>query len=263
MQTLDLLQEAARGAAGRRDSSGWNAATVTGALAARAPGGRRRWPAPRRRAGPLDDRRPDEHGVERPAVEAVDVEVGLEASRPGGRRRCGARRCRSAPKQRWSGRPSSTSVASRIIPAQVPNAGMPVRRAARPAGRTARLTRAASTSWSTRRRAGPARRRSSSSAGVRTSTGSAPSVSEARGVRGERRPAARARRPSRPAPGGLRGASGATSPARPAWSRASSISRPGMAAPRPAADLGEDVRVAEVGGGLDDGLGPAGRVRRS
>ena len=30
-----------------------------------------------------------------------------------------------------------------------------------------------------------------------------------------------------------------------------------------AADLGEDVGVAEVGGGLDDGLGPAWRGRRS
>ena len=77
-------------------------------------------------ADPLDDRGPDEHGVERAAVEAGDVEVGLERVDLAAEARCGARRCRWRRSERWSARPSSTSAASRIIPAQVPNAGMPV-----------------------------------------------------------------------------------------------------------------------------------------
>ena len=70
----------AGGAGGRRASSGWNAATSTGPW--RQSTG---WPSTRGEhldvgADPLDDGRPDEHGVERmrPASR-VDVEVGLEA----------------------------------------------------------------------------------------------------------------------------------------------------------------------------------------
>ncbi len=49
-------------------------------------------------------------------------------SRPDGRRRCAARRCRWHRNGRWSGRPSTTSAASRIMPAQVPKAGIPSRK---------------------------------------------------------------------------------------------------------------------------------------
>ena len=60
------------------ESSGWNAVTVMAPW--RQSTG---WPstvAPTTTPGPdaLDDRRPDEHRMERPAVETVDVEVGLE-----------------------------------------------------------------------------------------------------------------------------------------------------------------------------------------
>jgi hypothetical protein len=41
------------------------------------------------------------------------------------RRHCASHRCQSAPKLLWSGRPSSTPLANRIIPAQVPNTGIP------------------------------------------------------------------------------------------------------------------------------------------
>ena len=106
-------------------SSGWNAATSTGPCRHEHRAAVDRGQHLDAVAGPLDDRRPDEHGVERPAVEARRRRGRPRTSRPGGRRRCGARRRRSAPKLRWSGRPSSTSAASRIIPAQVPKAGSP------------------------------------------------------------------------------------------------------------------------------------------
>ena len=101
---------------------------------ARCPGGRA--PA-RRRASPststpspdrLDLRRADEHGVER-VVEAGDVDVVSRSCRPGGRSRCAARRCRS--RRSCAGRVGRRArrSASRIIPAHVPNTGMPVARA--------------------------------------------------------------------------------------------------------------------------------------
>ena len=97
---------------------------------------------------------------------------------------------------------------------------------------------------------------SSSSAGVRTSTGSAPSVSERALVRGERalqgedadlRPGTRGR---------LR-TTGPTSRGRRAWSRACRSRGPASAAPRPRDTLARMSRIGEVRGGLDDGLGPA------
>ena len=109
-------------------------------------------------ADPLDDGRPDEHGVERRAVEPGDVEVGLErvdlapegvaphVDVDGAEARAG-RGDRRGPR-----RPAGS------CPAQVPNAGSPL---GQPLGQ--RLEQAvwppaASTWWSTRRPAAPGRR---------------------------------------------------------------------------------------------------------
>ena len=72
----------------------------------------------------LDPRRPDEHGVHasRPCPRR---RCRPRTSRPAGRRRCGGRVTSSPPKVSWPAAPSTIRSASRIIPAQVPNAGMP------------------------------------------------------------------------------------------------------------------------------------------
>ena len=65
----------------------------------------------------------------------------------------------------------ATSVASRISPAQVPNAGMPVGEPLGERRRRSPTSRAASTWWSTRRPGSTSASTPSRSAGVRTSTG--------------------------------------------------------------------------------------------
>ena len=106
-------------------SSGWNEVTSTGPW--RTATGSPSTVASTSTLGPdtFDPRRPDEHGVQGRRPSTAQVEVAPRRSRPDGRTRCGGRRCRCTPKLAWSARPSSTSAASRIIPAQVPNAGMP------------------------------------------------------------------------------------------------------------------------------------------
>ena len=105
----------------------------------------------------LDERRPDEHGAERLRRRAPSARGRPRRSRPGGRRRCGARRCRR--RRSSAGRPARRGSRHRAGSCPRRCRGPAARRpAARPAGRTGRPTRAASTSWWTRRRAAPGRR---------------------------------------------------------------------------------------------------------
>ena len=236
-------------------SSGWNADTMTHP-AGTAPAGRRPRPGPRRRRPPLDDRGPDEHGVE--AARPGRRRRGRpRRSRPGARTRCGARPRSMAPKARWSGRPSRTSVASRIIPAQVPKAGIPsARRSASgaaqlvaveqhrdvvdsPPGRTSRRRRPARPGCGPRP---PPRRAAQSAQRGRPTPPAGPA----------RRCAAAA------APGGS-----ITSPGRRTVVSSVVDLEAGHGLAEAPADLGQDVGVAEVGGRLDDGLGHQRRVRRS
>ena len=180
-------------------------------------------------------------------------------SRPGGRSRCGARRCR------WrrsgagrAGRRAPRS-ASRIMPAQVPKAGMPGRQ---PLAERRAQARRLSSSSDMVVDSPPGRIKPSTparSAGRRTSTGWAPS--SARTPACSRTSPCRASTPTLPPTWrDLPMAAIATSPDRPSWVSTSSDSSPRMASPEAAADLGHDGGVAEVGGGLDDGPGEAGRV---
>ena len=264
---------------GRRSSSGWNAATSTGALpaqhrctASRAPCRRRPAGAPAAGVGQahrgqdlhagtgrLDQRGPDEDGVHRPAVEGGDVEVALEglALAPVG----------VAPHRDVDGARSSAGRAGRRRPRRPAGSGPrrcrrpgARRRAPWPAARASPRTRAASTWWSTRRRAGRSRRgrrgrRAADRPGCRRRGQRA-----RRGAR-RRRLAARGRRSP---PGGTSAAAAHGHRAyQPRSARCVSrvpISRPGIAAPRPRLTLATICGVGVVGRGLDDGPGPAGRV---
>ena len=178
---------------------------------------------------PLDDRRPDEHGVHRRLVEAGDVEVGLERvdlapegvaahGDVDGPEASAGRRGRRAPR----GRAGSSRRRCR--------ARACLARAARPAGRTARWRRAASTSSSTRRPGGPGRRRRRGQRACAPRRASTPSRVSACDVQRRPRPAGRARRRG-PCTWGLRSLGGhgpadaasagpLTSRGRRAWCRA-------------------------------------------
>ena len=142
-----------------------------------------------------------------------------------------------APKQRWSARPSRTSRASRIIPAQVPSAGMPA--ASRSAERVEQLRwRPGSFDMVVDSPPGmhEARRPRPAQRGCGPRRASAPSASRA--LRRARANApCRARTPTcRPAPGGCTVASAARRAHQPRSASLISsvpISRPGIAAPRP------------------------------
>ena len=148
------------------DSSGWNAATMTGPW--RHSTG---WPSTVAQhldavADPLDDgarmntawngRRRARRRRGRPRT-----------SRPGGRSALRRTAMSIAPKLRWSARPSSTSRRQQDHPRAGAERRHAVARGARPAARTARTTRAASTSWSTRRPACTSASTPARSAGVR------------------------------------------------------------------------------------------------
>ena len=119
------------------------------------------------------------------------------------------------PKRRWSGRPSRTSVASRIIPAQVPNTGSR-RRGRPPAARRAPRTRGAATGSSTRRPGRTSPSSPSRSAGPAHRTRRRP----------ERRPGPRRARGRRPAGRGRRW-SPDRHPGRATLARSTSPGRPG------------------------------------
>ena len=142
-------------------------------------------------------------------------------SRPGGRTRCGARRCRwrrsCAGRAARRARPRPAGSSRRRSPAP---AGP--RRAARPAGRRAAGSPAAATSWSTRRRAGPARRP------ARARRACAP---RACGRRGELRMSTC--RPTAPWSARTPMVRSVTSRGRRRSTSSDSISSPRMAAPRP------------------------------
>ena len=77
----------------------------------------------------LDPRRPDEHGVER-ILEPLDLQVGLEGVHLAPEGVAANLDRSSTPRDRWSSRPSRTSVASMMRPAQVPKTGIPSSRRA-------------------------------------------------------------------------------------------------------------------------------------
>src|SRR3954463_11740174 len=160
------------------------------------------------------------------------------------------------PNDRWSGRPSSTSAASRIMPAHVPNTGK----------------------WSVRRSA-MASKRPDDSSSIDIVVDSPPGMTRA----STRARSAGVRTSLARAPSSVRAT--AWSPKAPWSARTPTVGftwRPRVHSPAPfrqlhrdlvhadaghglaqtAAHLGQDVGVTEVGGGLDDGLGPRGGVGR-
>src|SRR5690606_27160678 len=182
-----------------------------------------------------------------------------------------------APKQRWSGRPSSTSAPRRIMPAQVPRAGRPsARRRASGSVSPARSSCIAivvdsppgTTSAST----------SARSSGVRTSRASAPRLASALacaanapcrartptftwGPRCDAHGSVDPIRAARPAPrqaGARRGSPAAVGEGLLEAADLEAGHRPA----EPTGHLGDDRRVLVVGGGLHDRLGPAGRIVR-
>ena len=162
-----------------------------------------------------------------------------------------------APRQRWSGRPSRTSRASRIIPAQVPKAGSPAARRSRE-----RLGQA--------RRVEQLRHGGGLAAGHDEGVDVGELVGRADLDRRRRRSAREGASAcgDRSAPwrasDGRPSVDGGRSPAavgEGGLERADLEAGHGRA--EAAADLGQDGRVAEVGGGLDDGLGPQRRGRRT
>ena len=198
------------------------------------------------RRRPLDHRRADEHAGERRRRRARRRRAAPRTTRAGGRSRCGARCTSSTPSGAWSARPSTTSRASRISPAQVAERRHAVARARRAAARAAPTCRAACRSWSTRRRAGRARRPRRARSGRATSTASTPSASSTSRARGTP-PAARG--PRLHAPFHLeasrrRGRHGARHQPRSAsFTSSVSISSPRIASPRPRDTLATIVGV--------------------
>ena len=198
--------------------------------------------APRRRRRPA--RRPGARmntAVERRRRRARRRRGRPRTSRPGGRRRCGARRCRW--RRSCAGRAGrrATSAASRIIPAQVPSAGSPsARRSASgsnspdesssidivvdsPPGMTSASTPSSSVGRAdldgvgAERQRAPRRARANAPCSART-----PTFGRTWGPRGRRHARYQPRSAS--------------------LTSSSSISSPASASPRPAADLGQDVR---------------------
>ena len=107
---------------------------------------------------PLDAGRPDEHAGERTTGQPGRCQRGPRTTRAGGRGRCGARSGRWRRSRRWSGRPSSTSVASRIMPGAGAEDGQPVaRRPASGSNKPGGVQQLGTWSW-TPRRGGPGRR---------------------------------------------------------------------------------------------------------
>ena len=168
------------------------------AVAGRRPSASTSTPAP----DPLDHGAPDEHGGQRSRRRApAHLDRPPRTTRPGGRSRCGGPCTSSSRSDRWSGRPSATSVASRISPAQVPNAGMPA------ASRAASGSKSPedSSSMRHRRRLAAGQHERVDAVQVRGRSARvrpiAPSSAKAAGARG-RRPAGRGRRSSRGTPAG-------------------------------------------------------------
>src|SRR5262249_2884580 len=171
----------------------------------------------------------------------------------------------TAPKARWSGRPSTTSDASKIMPAQVPSTGSPS--ASRLASGSNRPEDSSSidivvdsppgiTSASTR----------SSCSGVRISDGSAPRSARRRAWAANAPWGASTPTRVRVRPWGPRAIAAherqvTDSPTAVGQAQVELVhADAGHRRAEPAADLGEDLRVAEVRGGLDDGLGARRRI---